>query len=143
MTEPSKKPSLKKLADQIQVRSTDQHILRETARDLIGQVKSLITMNQPLPTAELSRYLTMVCLSGIHDSHGTEQRDWVRIMTSVLRTETAARKLDSDDEGSIERRIEQVEKIVQAADNYTRFTDVELEDEDDSPGNGRPRPQEG
>ena len=146
MTDPKKKKklTLKELSSELPARHDDHKVIRQTARDLIEHVKHLVTMNQPLPTAELSRYLTMVCLAGIHDSHGSEQRDWVRIATGVLRTENAARKLESDDEKAIETRVEQVEKIVRAAEEYQRFMDVEVEYEEfDEPGNGRPRPQEG
>ncbi len=141
MAESPKKTSLKKLAESLPAHREDHRILKQTARDLIGEVKALVRLDAPLPTAELSRYLTMVCMSGIHDSNGTEQRDWVRIMTGVLRTEVAARKLDSDEDDAIERRIEQVEKISKAADKYKRFTDVEYESED--AGNGATRPKEG
>ena len=147
MTDPepkfvSRKLSLAKLAEQLQPPKTEtEKILRNTATDLIKQVKGLVTLDAPLPTSELSRYLTMVCLAGIHDSHGPEQRDWVRIINSIMRTEITARRMDSEDEGAIESRLEQVEHIVKAATNYQKFTEVEVDVEES--GNGAARAKKG
>lgn len=134
----SHKAYLQKLNENRPPRTSLQKMFNEAAKSIIKNVDSLVKLDEPLPVSQLSRYLTVVCLAGIHAGTGSEQRDWMRILNTLMRTEILSRSQDKDDKDFTEAQVAQVEKIIEAANNYQRFTDAQYETFESDNGDARP-----
>lgn len=134
----SSKAYLKKLNQHVGSNKPVHQMFDAVSKAIIKNVDSLITLDAPLPVSQLSRYLVAVCMAGVHSSTGTEQRDWIRLINMMLRTEISARAMDKDDKEFTEAQVEQVQNILEAAKNYQRFTDAQYEAVESDNGGSRP-----
>jgi hypothetical protein len=138
----SSKVYLQRLNEKRKPRTAVHKMFKASATAIVNNVNDLVKLDAPLPISQLARYLSVVCLSGINACVGAEQRDWIRLLNMIMRTEVQARSQDAkDSEDTVRLKVAQVEKILEAASNYQRFTDAQYEAYESD--NGDERPSEG
>ena len=65
---------------------------------LVREMYDLILVDEPLPVAQLSRYLATICLVGIERSCSQpDRRQWVATMNNVLKTTHAIQEQKDTD----------------------------------------------
>jgi len=107
---------------------------------VVRRMTDLVTIDQPLPISELSRYLATICIAEVGRNEGRDRREWISLAMHLFRTEHAARRLDNANTAERMARSQMTEDILEAADELyqAEFHDeYHTDDEVGRPKKGR------
>lgn len=108
-----------------------RHLGAESDRSIpaiVREMYDLILIDEPLPVAQLSRYLATICLVGIErSSTAPDKRQWVNTMNSVLKTTHAIQEQKDVDKSG--RKTAIMRNIFEAASRRMEAEGL-LEDDD-------------